>query len=77
MKTAGRLVAVKRSADFSDADRASVRAFAREVASRKITCNAIAAGAVEPEEIAEIAVFLCMRVAAAISGETIGVGVFV
>jgi NAD(P)-dependent dehydrogenase (short-subunit alcohol dehydrogenase family) len=75
MKNPGTFLAVTPSSGFSETDRANIGAVASEAASRKITCNAIAFANVESEEIAEIAAFLCMRAATAISGQTIGVGV--
>ncbi len=51
------------------------RAVAREVASKRITCNAIAPGPLStPRDLAELAVFLCGPAAAGITGEAISIG---
>ena len=58
-----------------------VRAAALELGGRGITCNALApaaadveAGGVEPEEAAELVVFLCSSGADAITGQVISIG---
>jgi 3-oxoacyl-[acyl-carrier protein] reductase len=58
-----------------------VRAAALEVGGRGITCNALTpeaadvdAGGVEPEEAAELVVFLCSSGADAITGQVISIG---
>jgi 3-oxoacyl-[acyl-carrier protein] reductase len=55
-----------------------VRATAREVAARRITCNAVLPAwrdreSVVPEEVAELVVFLCSRAGDGITGEGIAI----
>jgi NAD(P)-dependent dehydrogenase (short-subunit alcohol dehydrogenase family) len=52
---------------------------ARELAAGRITCNAVVPGtepapAAEPEDVAELVVFLCGSAAGAITGQTIAIG---
>ncbi|HVJ93606.1 MAG TPA: SDR family NAD(P)-dependent oxidoreductase [Labilithrix sp.] len=52
---------------------ALVSATARELAPKKITCNAIVPG-VEPDESVDLALFLCSSAGASITGQIISVG---
>ena len=86
MKGPGRLLAVSRApAELGGAGHAAsaasdagvlglCRALARELAPRKITCNSIVAGRVEPEEVAQLVVFLCGAGADRITGQAIAIG---
>jgi len=76
MKGPGRLLLVARSADVDP----SVRDAARELAARRITANAIfpeiappgpGVLVLEPEDVAEVAVFLCTTAADPITGQCI------
>ena len=56
---------------------ALVREAAAEVASRKITCNALLVGGsdtLEPEEVAAVAVFLCSPAADHLTGQALTIG---
>ncbi len=86
MKGPGRLVTTRRvatelggpghaAASASDAGALGLcRALAVELAPRKITCNSVVSGLVEPEEVAQLVVFLCSAAAAGITGQTIAIG---
>ena len=86
MKGRGRLLTVRRApAELGGAGQAAssasdaavlglCRALAVDLAPKKITCNAIIAGRVEPEEVAQLVVFLCGAGADSITGQAIAIG---